>query len=76
MTDWNAIGAKLGAALARLVDAAGGGDAVRARYAAKFGVCRRCEAPLGGPSPEQICEACHADELLEQASGGPPAGDA
>lgn len=76
MTDWRALGAQVGAALARFVDAAGGSDRVRAHYAAKFGTCRRCAAPLGGASPEQICEACHADEVLEQASGGPPPGEA
>lgn len=73
---WKEIGEKLGRALAALVpDAAR--ERIRASYAKKYGTCRRCEAPLSGPSPEQICEPCHTDELLERAAGGgKPTGDA
>lgn len=75
MTDWKAIGEKFGKALAGLVPESAK-KKVRADYVKRFGKCRRCEAPLGGPSPEQICEDCHADEVLEIAGGGKPAGDA
>ncbi len=64
--DWRALGSAIGTALAKASPAAVG-DAVRAHYAAKFGVCRTCQAPLGGESPEQICEPCHAAEVLGEA---------
>lgn len=68
------IGAMIGRALAALVPESMKAR-IRARYAQRFGTCRRCDAPLSGSSPQQICEPCHADELLERAGGG-PGGDA
>jgi hypothetical protein len=58
------FGAAIGRGLAAMVDALGLGDAIRNHYAAKYGKCRVCGAPLGGESPEQICEPCHAGEIL------------
>ena len=66
---------KLGGAFAAMLSEPAK-DAIRSYYARKFGVCRRCQAPLGGASPEQICEPCHADEALEAAGGGAPTGEA
>lgn len=63
-TPWQDFGAAIGRMLAGAVERVGLGDRVRAEYAARFGKCRRCEAPLAGPSPEQVCEGCHADEAL------------
>lgn len=59
----------IGAALGRFVEGIGLANLVRGHYAAKHGRCRRCDAPLGGPSPTQTCGACHADELLAKAGG-------
>lgn len=75
MTDWRKIGERLGRAVAALVPESAK-KRVRASYVEKYGKCRRCEAPLSGPSPEQICETCHPDELLDRAAGGKEAGDA
>lgn len=69
MTDFRALGARLGVALAKLVPPAAA-EQIRASYAKRFGVCRVCREPLGGPSPEQICEECHAGEVLGEAIGG------
>ena len=60
------IGAAIGRALGRAVEVLGLGDAIRDRYAAEFGRCRRCDAPLGGRSPERVCETCHVDEALSR----------
>jgi hypothetical protein len=73
--DWNGLGAKLGAALGRALDPLMG-DRIRASYAARFGVCRGCAAPLDGPSPTQRCANCHAAEVLARGLGGGPAGNA
>jgi hypothetical protein len=71
------LGRLLGEGLARLLDSIpGAGDAMRAAFAKKYGVCRVCKAPLGGYSPQQICEPCHAGEVLAQGLGGGPTGDA
>ncbi len=51
-------------------------DRVRAHYAERFGVCRDCGEPLAGPSPEQVCTDCHANEALGMALGGEPGGEA
>lgn len=75
MTDWNAIGARFGAALVRLVEPLAG-DAIRAAVAEKNGICRSCMAPLSGPSPQHICTGCHAAEVLAQGLGGGPGGEA
>lgn len=69
------LGKKLGEAFASMLSEPAK-EAIRSYCARKFGVCRRCRAPLGGESPEQICETCHADEALEAAGGGAPAGEA
>jgi hypothetical protein len=69
VTDWKAIGARIGLALAALTPS-GARERIRAQYAAKFGVCQRCGEPLGGPSPSQICADCHLDKILERARGG------
>lgn len=71
---WRKIGEGIGERFAAGINALGLGDTVRAHFAAKYGVCRRCEVPLGGPSPEQVCEGCHADEAL--GAMGPPGADA
>lgn len=68
MTDWSALGAEVGRAIAALIPEAAA-ERLRARYAAKNGVCRTCQQPLAGPSPEQICEECHTDERLGEALG-------
>ena len=34
--------------------------------------CRRCDAPLSGCAPDQICETCHADEALAAVTLGAP----
>lgn len=67
MIDWNALGQRLGTALAK-ASPARVGEVLRTHYAAKFGVCRACVAPLGGPSPEQVCTGCHAAEVLTEAA--------
>ena len=67
--DPKSLGTMIGAALGRAVEAMGLGDRIRASYAAKYGSCRRCDAPLGGSSPERVCETCHADEALATAHG-------
>lgn len=68
------LGRRLGHALAMLLGPMVG-DAVRASYAAKYGICRSCARPLAGASPSQICESCHASEVLS-AMGGEKGGDA
>ena len=68
--DWHALGAALAKASPAAV-----GEAVRAHYAAKFGVCGTCREPLGGESPDRICADCHAAEVLAEAldpNGSPP----
>lgn len=70
------IGEAIGSALGRFVKALGLGDAVRAHYAARFGTCRVCDAPLGGPSPSKLCTTCHADILLQRTIGDRIGGDA
>lgn len=57
------LGTRIGEALGRLLDPIIG-DRLRARYAATFGNCRVCDKPLGGASRDQVCETCHAGELL------------
>lgn len=75
---WRRIGEDIGRALAEGIEAVAKplADAVREHYAALYGRCRRCDAPLGGPSPEKVCEPCHAAEVLEAANGKPPEGEA
>jgi hypothetical protein len=78
VTKWEQMGEAIGAAFAEGLKRTFGesvGDRIRAHYAAKYGTCRRCAAPLGGPSTEQICEECYVDETLG-ALGGGPAGEA
>jgi hypothetical protein len=60
----------LGAALAKLR------NRIRAGYAELYGVCRVCQEPMGGPSPEQICTDCHAGEAAAMAFGGGGGGEA
>lgn len=60
---------RIGQSLGRLLDPIIG-DRARAHYASVFGACRACHAPLAGPSPEYICEPCHAAEVLAMALGG------
>lgn len=72
--DWHAAGEKLGLAIARALAPAG--NAIRAAFAARYGKCRVCEAPLAGPSPDQVCEGCHAGEVLGEAMGGGKKGEA
>lgn len=56
MTRIDAIGARIGRALAALVP-----DAIAARVreylAARYGRCRICGEPLGGPSRERLCDS-------------------
>ena len=66
----SALGAAVGNIIGTALEAVGGGDAFRAHYAEQFGTCRRCGAPLGGPSPRQVCKGCHTDELLGAGLGG------
>lgn len=73
MTDWKKIGV-VGRAIANAIPESAK-DRIRADYVKRFGKCRRCEAPLSGPSPDQICTTCHADEALGRvggANGGDP----
>lgn len=70
------IGARIGAALGRLVEAAGLGDLIRAAFAEAHGTCWRCERPLDGPAAERLCEECHADEAARVVWGGGEGGDA
>ena len=65
--DWHALGSRIGTALAKASPAAVG-EAVRAHYAAKFGVCGTCREPFGGESPDRICADCHAAEVLAEAA--------
>jgi hypothetical protein len=74
--NWKLIGESIGAAVGRACESVGLGDAIRAHYAKEFGVCRTCGAALGGPSPEQICEPCHAAEALARGLGQQPPGEA
>jgi len=69
-----AAGERIGLALAKALAPAG--DAVRALFAARFGKCRVCDAPLAGPSPDQVCVGCHAGEALGEAMGGGEKGEA
>lgn len=69
-----AAGERLGLALAQAL--APVGDAIRAAFAARYGKCRSCDAPLAGPSPDQICTDCHAGEVLGEAMGGGGEGEA
>lgn len=62
------IGTALGRFLAAHLPAAAQ-EAIRERYRALYGSCRRCGEPLGGPSPSQVCEGCHVDEALAAAAG-------
>lgn len=73
--DWEALGRGIGEALAKGVEASGLGPVARDMFSAAYGKCRVCDAPLGGASPDRICETCHAGEVLAQAIGGkaPPA---
>lgn len=75
---WEAIGAKFGQAAADFINGLGAGisDTIRGLYASAYGKCRRCDKPLGGESPDKICETCHADEVLAAANGGKNGGDA
>lgn len=57
-------------------EALGIGRMMRAHYAARFGTCRRCAAPLGGESPSKLCTTCHADILLQRTIGTGIGGDA
>lgn len=66
---WRKVGEELGRDIADGIERAGLPDAVRSIFAALFGKCRVCDAPLGGHSPEQICETCHAAEVLRAAMG-------
>jgi hypothetical protein len=66
---WRALGTKIGAGLGTAINGLGLGDAIRSLVAAKYGVCRVCKSVLGGASPEQICEECHASEMLAAALG-------
>jgi len=72
--DWRARGGALGGALARVLAPAG--DAIRAAFAARFGKCRVCDAPLAGKSPDQVCVGCHAGEALGEAMGRGEKGEA
>ncbi len=74
---WEAIGEAFGRAIASGINSVPMVAAtIRAHYAKAYGKCRRCDAPLGGPSPEQVCETCHADETLEGLRAGIEAGEA
>jgi hypothetical protein len=75
MTRWERLGAVIGDALGRVLDPLVG-DRLRASYAAHFGVCRTCCAPLCGPSPSQLCSGCHAAHALAAGLGGGPTADA
>ncbi len=75
---WEKIGEAFGRGLAAAIEKHGPAlaDAIRDLYASLYGKCRRCDQPLGGESPEKICEPCHAAEVLEAANGGPTKADA
>ena len=76
MTTWERLGAAFGRWLASAIEAVELGPNVRAAYASRYGICRVCKDSLGGPSPEQICERCHAGEVCAAAFGGGPKADA
>lgn len=77
MSDARDLGRMLGEGLAAIVaKIPGAGDALREAFAAKYGRCIDCDAPLGGPSPSKICADCHAARVLAQGLGGAPSGDA
>jgi Zn finger protein HypA/HybF involved in hydrogenase expression len=69
MSFWNGLAAGIGRAIAEALPESLK-ERIRGSYAAKHGRCRRCKRPLAGASPSQICETCHADELLAHAGGG------
>lgn len=73
---WRKRGEDIGRGMAEAVEKHGLADAIRAVFAFLYGKCRVCDAPLGGPSPEKICEPCHAAEVLQAANGKPPVGEA
>lgn len=56
-----AIGTKIGEAVKSWA-----ASPMRAIFAWAYGSCRVCAAPLGGHSPEKICEPCHAGEMLRR----------
>ncbi len=62
--------------LARIMEATGLGDLVRAHYAAEHGTCATCARPLSGPSPSQLCEPCHVAQVLAAGLVGDAGGDA
>lgn len=68
-------GAAIGRALAALVPKFLR-EHIRSHYAAKYGRCRRCGAPLGGPSRVPVCGPCHVDETLARGMGGTEGGEA
>lgn len=65
----------IGRALARVLEATGGADRIRAHYVAEYGVCASCARPLAGAAPSQFCESCHASQVLA-GLGGSGGGDA
>lgn len=69
------IGRGLGAKLAGLLSDKQK-EQIRALFVAKFGRCHVCEQPLAGASPSQICEECHAGEVLAAGLGGERKGNA
>lgn len=64
---WQRIGEAFGRGIAEGIKSTGLDDAVRGLFAFVYGKCRMCDQPLGGSSPDQVCETCHASEVLATA---------
>ena len=74
MINLEAIGERIGYAVGNALGIFGNG--IRAAFASMYGVCRKCQRPLSGASPEQVCTECHASEVLARSFGGSEGGDA
>ncbi len=74
MINLEAIGERIGHAVGSALGIFG--DSIRAAFASMYGVCRKCQRPLSGNAPEQVCVECHANEALARSFGGSEDGDA